>query len=75
MARITWTDKAIGEKAQFIADTFNECLFDYSFDSNKVPSLNLHFFCKDYIATYLLVKEASWYMIQGYTSLTFSGGW
>jgi hypothetical protein len=57
MARITWTDSIIGEKAQFIADTFNECLFDYSFDSNKVPSLNLHFFCKDYIATYLLVKE------------------
>lgn len=57
MARILWKDPLTGEKAQFVADTLNEALFNYSFDSDKVPSLNLHFFCMDYLATYNLVEE------------------
>ena len=48
MARITWNNPQSGEKAQFVADTFKESLFNYAFDSNKVPTLNLHYFCKDY---------------------------
>ena len=58
MARITWNNALIGEKAQFIADIFNESLFNYAFDSNKVPSLNLHFFCMDYLSTYKLIEES-----------------
>ena len=57
MARITWNNPQTGERAQFVADVLNEALFDYSFDSNKVPSLNLHSFCADYISTYQLVEE------------------
>ncbi len=57
MARITWNDPATGEKAQFVADVFKESLFNYAFDSNKVPSLNLHYFCKDYVITALRVEQ------------------
>jgi len=57
MARIVWKDLLTGQKAQFIADTLNESLFNYAFDSNKVPSLNLHFFCMDYLSTYNSVEE------------------
>lgn len=49
MARISWNNPTTGQKAQFVADVFKESLFNYAFDSNKVPSLNLHYFCKDYI--------------------------
>lgn len=57
MARKTWNNPQTGERAQFVADVLNEALFDYSFDSNKVPSLNIHSFCEDYISTYQLVEE------------------
>ena len=57
MARIVWKDALTGQKAQFIADTINESLFNYAFDSNKVPSLNLHFFCMDYLSTYNAVEK------------------
>ena len=57
MARIVWKNSLTGQKAQFIADTLNESLFNYAFDSNKVPSLNLHFFCMDYLSTYNSVEE------------------
>lgn len=43
MARIVWKNSLTGQKAQFVADTLNDSLFNYGFDSNKVPSLNLHF--------------------------------
>ena len=49
MARISWNNPTTGQKAQFVADVFKESLFNYAFDSNKVPSLNVHYFCKDYI--------------------------
>ena len=57
MARIVWKNTLTGQKAQFVADTLNESLFNYAFDSNKVPSLNLHFFCMDYLSTYNYVEE------------------
>lgn len=58
MARVKWKNQQTGEKAQFIAETLNEALFNYSFDSNKAPTLNTHFFCEDYLATYAMVNEA-----------------
>ena len=57
MARVKWRDPLTGKRAQFIADVIRESLFDYSFDSNKIPSLNLHYFCNDYMVTYSLVKR------------------
>lgn len=57
MSRITWNNTSTGERAQFVADIMKESLFDYAFDSNKVPSLNLHYFCKDYIRTMSLVED------------------
>ena len=57
MSRISWNDPTTGERAQFIADTMRESLFDYSFDSNKVPSLNLHYFCDDFLLTNYLVEK------------------
>lgn len=51
MGRIIWKDPVAGEKAQFIADILKESLFDYAFDSNKVPSLNLHYFAMDFLMT------------------------
>jgi len=57
MARITWNNPSTGEKAQFVADTFKESLFNYAFDSNKVPSLNLHYFCKDFQNTALRAEQ------------------
>lgn len=57
MGRIAWKDAITGQKGQFIAETMKESLFDYSFDSNRVPSLNLHYFCEDYILTSSLVEE------------------
>ena len=45
MARVKWKNQQTGEKAQFIAETLNEALFNYSFDSNKAPTLSTHFFC------------------------------
>ena len=57
MARVKWKNQQTGEKAQFIAETLNEALFNYSFDSNKAPTLNTHFFCEDYLATYAMVNE------------------
>lgn len=38
MARIVWKNSLTGQKAQFVADTLNDSLFNYGFDSNKVPS-------------------------------------
>ena len=32
------------EMSKLVAETMRESLFDYAFDSDKVPSLNLHFF-------------------------------
>lgn len=57
MARIVWKNSLTGQKAQFVADTLNDSLFNYGFDSNKVPSLNLHFFCMDYLSTYKFVED------------------
>ena len=57
MAHTNWNDVETGRRAQFIADIVKESLFDYSFDSYKIPSLNLHFFCLDYMSTYSLVKK------------------
>lgn len=57
MANIRWNDPSTGEKAQFVAETIEESLFNYSFDSNRVPSLNLHYFCQDYIETYQNVED------------------
>ena len=57
MAHVNWKTPQTGNRAQFIADVIRESLFDYAFDSNKTPSLNLHYFCKDYMATYNLVKK------------------
>lgn len=57
MAHVIWNNPQSGERVQFIADIIKESLFDYAFDSNKIPSLNLHYFCKDYMTTYELVKE------------------
>ena len=57
MARITWKNPSTGEKAQFVADVFKESLFNYAFDSNKVPSLNLHYFCQDYENTALRAEQ------------------
>lgn len=57
MGHITWNDLDTGNKAQFIADIMKTSLFDYAFDSNKVPSLNLHHFCRDYIRTFSLVED------------------
>jgi len=52
-----WNNKTTGEKAQFIVNLFRESLFDFAFDSDKVPTLNLHFFCKDYYITSNLIDE------------------
>ena len=57
MAHVNWNNPHTGKRAQFIADVIKESLFDYAFDSNKIPSLNLHYFCKDYLTTYNLVKK------------------
>lgn len=57
MANIIWNNRDTGEKAQFVAETMKEALFDYSYDSNKVPSLNLHYFCQDFIMTYQFVED------------------
>ena len=57
MAHVIWKNPQTGERAQFIADVIRESLFDYAFDSNKTPSLNLHYFCKDYKGTYESVKK------------------
>lgn len=57
MARIIWNDPTTGEKAQFVADILKESLFNYAFDSNKVPSLNLHYFCKDFVTTAFRVEQ------------------
>lgn len=57
MGRITWNDPTKGEKAQFVADVLKESLFNYAFDSNKVPCLNLHYFCKDFVATAFRVEQ------------------
>lgn len=40
---------------RFVAESMKSALFDYSFDSDKVPSLNLNFFCYDYLRTQNLV--------------------
>lgn len=52
-----WKNKVTGEKAQFIVNIFRDSLFDFAFDSDKVPSLNLHFFCKDYSTTSSLIDD------------------
>ncbi len=52
-----WNNKITGEKAQYIVNIFKESLFDFAFDSDKVPTLNLHFFCKDYFFTSNLIDE------------------
>lgn len=57
MARINWKNPVTGEKAQFVADVFKESLFNYAFDSNKVPSLNLHYFCMDFVNTALRAEQ------------------
>lgn len=57
MGRITWNNPVTGEKAQFVADVFKESLFNYAFDSNKVPSLNLHYLCKDFVNTALRAEQ------------------
>lgn len=57
MSRTKWKDPTMGERTQFVADILDESLFDYAFDSNKVPSLNLHFFCVDFIKTHALVED------------------
>ncbi|MBO7125925.1 hypothetical protein J6W78_00070 [bacterium] len=57
MTRVSWKNPTTGERAQFVADILNESLFDYSFDSNRVPSLSLNYFCYDYIQTYSLVED------------------
>lgn len=59
MAHITWNEKNTGEKAQFVCDILKESLFDYASDSNKIPTLNLHYFCLDYISTYLLIEDGT----------------
>ena len=53
-----WNNKTTGEKAQFVVNLFRESLFDFAFDSDKVPTLNLHFFCKDYFVTSNLIDES-----------------
>lgn len=35
----------------FFVEVMNECLFDYSFESYRVPSLNSHFLCYDIYRT------------------------
>ena len=45
------------EMSKLVAETMRESLFDYAFDSDKVPSLNLHFFCYDYLETQSLVDK------------------
>lgn len=57
MANIRWNDPSTGKKAQFVAETMKEALFDFSYDSNRVPSLNLHYFCQDFIMTYQFVDD------------------
>lgn len=57
MGRISWNNSDTGEKAQFVADVLKESLFNYAFDSNKVPSLNLHYFCKDYMNSALRAEN------------------
>lgn len=43
--------------SKLVADTMKASLFDYAFDSDKVPSLNLHYFCYDYLETQNLVDK------------------
>ncbi len=57
MTQTKWKSPTTGERTQFVADILNESLFDYAFDSDKVPSLNLHYFCADYIKTHALVED------------------
>lgn len=57
MTYINWNNQETGKRAQFVADVFRESLFNYAFDSNKVPSLNLHYFCEEYMIVYALYKE------------------
>lgn len=57
MTYIHWNNQKTGKRAQFVADVFRESLFNYAFDSNKVPSLNLHYFCEEYMIVYALYKE------------------
>lgn len=45
------------EMSKLVAETMRVSLFDYAFDSDKVPSLNLHFFCYDYLETQSLVDK------------------
>lgn len=45
--------------SRLVAETMRESLFDYAFDSDKAPSLNFHFFCRDYLATQRLVENKS----------------
>ena len=54
MTYINWNNQETGKRAQFVADVFRESLFNYAFDSNKVPSLNLHYFCEEYMIVYAL---------------------
>lgn len=43
--------------AKFAAEAMKAALFDYSFDSDKVPTLNLNYFCDDYLNTQKMVDE------------------
>lgn len=43
--------------SKFVAEAMKTALFDYSFDSDKVPTLNLNYFCNDYLSTQKMVDE------------------
>ncbi len=52
-----WANAVTGEKAQFIVNVFRDSLFDFAFDSDKTPILNVHYFCEDYCETSNLIDE------------------
>lgn len=45
------------EMPRLVAETMRTSLFDYAFDSDKVPSLNLHYFCQDFLVTQGMVDK------------------
>ena len=47
----------LSDRVRLVMEVMEDCLFDYSFESYKVPALNLHYFCFDYMITYSLVKN------------------
>lgn len=54
-----WKDETYKSRILFVVNTISESLFDYSSDSAKIPALNLHFLCKEYLMTHNSWEEGA----------------